>query len=76
MRRFSFVQLGLFTSRPLEGNPLAAFSDGRGLTEREMQALAREDESLADDPRSPRRPVCGTEAGNDGTVPKVVPSLV
>jgi trans-2,3-dihydro-3-hydroxyanthranilate isomerase len=41
-RKFSFVQLDVFTSRPLEGNQLAVFSDGRGLTDAEMQKLARE----------------------------------
>src|ERR1700731_1509808 len=41
-RRFPFVQLDVFTSRPLEGNSLAVFSDGRGLGDDEMQALARE----------------------------------
>jgi trans-2,3-dihydro-3-hydroxyanthranilate isomerase len=42
LRRFPFVQLDVFTSRPLEGNSLAVFSDGRGLSDDEMQALARE----------------------------------
>ncbi len=42
MRRFPFVQLDVFTAVPLEGNPLAVFPDGRGLTDQEMQALARE----------------------------------
>ena len=41
-RRFQFVQLDVFTSRPLEGNPLAVFPDARGLSDAEMQALARE----------------------------------
>ena len=41
-REFSFVQLDVFTSRPLEGNQLAVFSDARGLTDEEMQKLARE----------------------------------
>ena len=30
-RTFSFVQLDVFTSRPLEGNQLAVFSDARGV---------------------------------------------
>src|SRR5438270_13437920 len=38
----SFVQLDVFTSRPLEGNQLAVFPDARGLSDDEMQALARE----------------------------------
>jgi trans-2,3-dihydro-3-hydroxyanthranilate isomerase len=41
-RRLSFVQLDVFSSRPFEGNPLAVFLDGRGLSDQEMQALARE----------------------------------
>jgi trans-2,3-dihydro-3-hydroxyanthranilate isomerase len=42
LRRFPFVQLDVFSSRPLEGNPLAVFLDGHGLSDQEMQALARE----------------------------------
>jgi trans-2,3-dihydro-3-hydroxyanthranilate isomerase len=42
LRRLPFAQLDVFSSRPLEGNPLAVFSDGRALTDQEMQALARE----------------------------------
>ncbi len=41
-RSYEFVQLDVFTRTPLTGNPLAIFTDGRGLTDREMQALARE----------------------------------
>ncbi len=41
-RRFHFVQLDVFSSVPLEGNPLAVVTDARGLTDAEMQALARE----------------------------------
>ena len=41
-RRFSFIQLDVFTAVPLEGNQLAVFSDARGLNDNEMQALARE----------------------------------
>ena len=41
-REFSFVQLDVFTSHPLEGNQLAVFTDARGLTDDEMQKLARE----------------------------------
>ena len=41
-RTFSFVQLDVFTHRPLEGNQLAVFPDARGLTDVEMQKLARE----------------------------------
>ena len=41
-RRLPFVQLDVFTSVPLEGNQLAVFPDGRGLSDEQMQALARE----------------------------------
>ena len=40
--RFSFSQLDVFSSRAFEGNPLAVFPDGRGLTDQQMQAIARE----------------------------------
>jgi trans-2,3-dihydro-3-hydroxyanthranilate isomerase len=36
------VQLDVFTERPLEGNALAVFTDARGLSDAEMQAIARE----------------------------------
>jgi trans-2,3-dihydro-3-hydroxyanthranilate isomerase len=42
LRRFPFVQLDVFSSTPFEGNSLAVFSDGRGLTDQQMQALAKE----------------------------------
>ena len=41
-RIYEFVQLDVFTQRPLTGNPLAVFNDARGLNDGEMQALARE----------------------------------
>ena len=41
-RRYSMQQLDVFSAQPLEGNPLAVFPDGRGLSDSEMQALARE----------------------------------
>lgn len=41
-RHYSMVQLDVFSARPLEGNPLAVFPDARGLSDSEMQALARE----------------------------------
>lgn len=41
-RRFPYVQIDVFTSKRLEGNPLVVFTDARGLTDAEMQALARE----------------------------------
>src|SRR6476646_1041736 len=41
-RRFPFMQLDVFSSRPFEGNSLAVFPDARGLSDQHMQALARE----------------------------------
>src|SRR5262249_561987 len=41
-RTYEFIQLDVFTQTPLAGNPLAVFPDARGLTDTEMQALARE----------------------------------
>src|SRR5882724_701767 len=41
-RAYEFVQLDVFTQTPLTGNPLAVFTDARGLDDNEMQALARE----------------------------------
>lgn len=42
MPSFRFLQLDVFTRVPLTGNALAVFPDGRGLTDGQMQALARE----------------------------------
>lgn len=36
------TQWDVFSSRPLEGNSLAVFSDGRGLSDAEMQSIAKE----------------------------------
>jgi trans-2,3-dihydro-3-hydroxyanthranilate isomerase len=41
-KRLPFTQLDVFTSRPLEGNPLAVFPDAAGLSDEQMQAIARE----------------------------------
>jgi trans-2,3-dihydro-3-hydroxyanthranilate isomerase len=41
-RRYEFLQLDVFTQTPLTGNPLAIFTDARGLSTSEIQALARE----------------------------------
>jgi trans-2,3-dihydro-3-hydroxyanthranilate isomerase len=41
-RRFPFVQVDVFTSQALAGNPLAIFPDGRDLTSVEMLAIAKE----------------------------------
>nr|ADC35798.1 phenazine biosynthesis phzC/phzF protein [uncultured bacterium 282] len=39
---FDYALVDVFAERPLEGNQLAIFTDARGLTEADMQALARE----------------------------------
>jgi trans-2,3-dihydro-3-hydroxyanthranilate isomerase len=41
-RRLAMAQWDVFSSRPLEGNSLAVFFDARGLSDAEMQALAKE----------------------------------
>ena len=41
-REFEYSVMDVFAERALEGNPLAVFHDGRGLSDEEMQALARE----------------------------------
>ncbi len=41
-RRLAMAQWDVFSSRKLEGNSLAVFFDGRGLTDAEMQSIARE----------------------------------
>ena len=38
---YDLVQLDVFTRTPLAGNPLAIFTDARGLTDKQMQALDR-----------------------------------
>jgi trans-2,3-dihydro-3-hydroxyanthranilate isomerase len=42
LRRFPMIQLDVFSSKALEGNPLAVFTDGRGLSDEEMQTIATE----------------------------------
>jgi trans-2,3-dihydro-3-hydroxyanthranilate isomerase len=37
-----FLQVDVFTDKPFGGNPLAVFPDAEGLTDEEMQQLARE----------------------------------
>jgi trans-2,3-dihydro-3-hydroxyanthranilate isomerase len=41
-RRLPMAQMDVFTAQPLEGNQLAVFTDARGLSDGEMQSLARE----------------------------------
>jgi trans-2,3-dihydro-3-hydroxyanthranilate isomerase len=42
MRAFRYVVADVFTDTPLAGNPVAVFTDARGLEDEEMQRLARE----------------------------------
>ncbi|MHB8216056.1 MAG: PhzF family phenazine biosynthesis protein [Candidatus Sulfotelmatobacter sp.] len=42
VRRLAMAQWDVFSARPLEGNSLAVFSDGGGLTDAEMQSVAKE----------------------------------
>jgi trans-2,3-dihydro-3-hydroxyanthranilate isomerase len=42
MRRYTVVQVDAFTTQPLQGNPCAVLPDARGLTDAEMQSIARE----------------------------------
>ena len=41
-RKFPFIQVDVFTATPLEGNQLAVFTDARGLSDAEMQSVAKE----------------------------------
>src|SRR5580698_973300 len=41
-RRLHFVQIDVFASQRLQGNPLAVFTDARELSDTEMQSIARE----------------------------------
>lgn len=41
-RTFRYVLCDVFTDRPLTGNPLAVFTDARGLDDATQQAIARE----------------------------------
>ncbi len=58
----AYAVVDVFADRPLEGNPLAIFPNGRGLSTDQMQALARETNLSettfvlpADDPEEDRR---------------------
>jgi trans-2,3-dihydro-3-hydroxyanthranilate isomerase len=42
MREYKFYQLDVFTQNAFHGNPLAVFSEAQGLSEDEMQQIARE----------------------------------
>ncbi len=42
MRQYDFLQLDVFTDRVFCGNPLAVFPEAEGLTDEDMQKIARE----------------------------------
>lgn len=42
MRKYSYVLVDVFTNKAFEGNQLAVFTDGRGLSSEEMQHIAKE----------------------------------
>ena len=42
MRTYRFLQLDVFTTEALTGNPLAVFPESEGLSDSEMQGIARE----------------------------------
>jgi len=41
-KSYRYLTVDVFTDRPFTGNPLAVFTDARGLTKKQMQQLARE----------------------------------
>jgi len=62
-RRLPVVQVDVFTSVPLEGNQLAVFTDARGLSDEQMQALAREMNFSESTFVFPRKPAIERERG-------------
>jgi trans-2,3-dihydro-3-hydroxyanthranilate isomerase len=63
MRSFRFVTADVFTRRALEGNQVAVVTDGRGLSDTEMQALARETKFSETTFVIPRDPAIERERG-------------
>ena len=39
---YDFIQVDVFSHTPLEGNPLAVFPDAAGMSDEQMQNIARE----------------------------------
>src|SRR5271169_5047184 len=60
---YDFCQVDVFAERPLEGNALAIFTDARGLSTEEMQALARETNLCETTFILPREPAIERERG-------------
>src|ERR1700746_2103739 len=42
MPKYNFTQLDVFTDRAFAGNPLAVFPEAEGITDEQMQQIARE----------------------------------
>jgi trans-2,3-dihydro-3-hydroxyanthranilate isomerase len=42
VKDYRFIQVDVFTNRPFGGNPLAVFPEAEGLSDEEMQMIARE----------------------------------
>jgi len=62
-RTLSFIWLDVFTARPLEGNQLAVFTDGRGLSKEQMQSIALETKLSETTFVIPREPEVEREKG-------------
>ena len=62
-RKLHFVQIDVFSSERLEGNPLAVFTDARGLSDLQMQAIARETNLQETTFIFPRDPLVESEYG-------------
>src|SRR5690349_14254184 len=62
-RTLPFVWLDVFTDRPLEGNQLAVFTDARGLSKEQMQAIALETKLSETTFIIPREPEVEREKG-------------
>ncbi|MEI9979098.1 MAG: PhzF family phenazine biosynthesis protein [Edaphobacter sp.] len=60
---YDYAQVDVFAENPLEGNALAVFADGRGLSTEEMQALARETNLSETTFILPRAPEIERESG-------------
>jgi trans-2,3-dihydro-3-hydroxyanthranilate isomerase len=74
-RTYEFVQLDVFTQTPLTGNPLAIFTDARGLGDSEMQAIAREMNLSETTFILPRDPAVETREGKKVRIFTVVEEL-
>ena len=60
---YDYAHYDVFAERPLEGNQLAVFCDGRGLSDEEMQAIARETNLSETTFILPREPLVEHERG-------------